>query len=45
MVDVPVTDALRRFEGMGWKHLVGYGVFRQAALRRIESASSIGTNA
>jgi N4-gp56 family major capsid protein len=45
MVDVPVTDALRRFEGMGWKHLVGYGVFRQAALRRIESASSIGANA
>lgn len=45
MVDVPVTDALRRFEGMGWKHLVGYSVFRQAALRRIESASSIGTNA
>lgn len=45
MVDVPVTDALRRFEGMGWKHLVGYSVFRQAALRRIESASSIGSNA
>lgn len=45
MVDVPVTDALRRFEGMGWKHLVGYSVFRQAALRRIESASSIGANA
>lgn len=44
MVDVPVTDALRRFEGMGWKHLVGYSVFRQAALRRIESASSIGAN-
>jgi N4-gp56 family major capsid protein len=44
MVDVPVTDALRRFEGMGWKHLVGYGVFRQAALRRIESGSSIGSN-
>ena len=45
MVDVPVTDALRRFEGMGWKHLVGYKVFREAALRRIESASSIGVNA
>jgi len=44
MVDVPVTDALRRFEGMGWKHLVGYSVFRQAALRRIESISSIGAN-
>lgn len=45
MVDVPVTDALRRFEGMGWKHLVGYKVFREASLRRIESASSIGANA
>lgn len=45
MVDVPVTDALRRFEGMGWKHLVGYSVFRQAALRRLESTSSIGSNA
>lgn len=45
MVDVPVTDALRRFEGMGWKHLVGYSVFRQAALRRVESTSSIGANA
>jgi N4-gp56 family major capsid protein len=45
MVDVPVTDALRRFEGMGWKHLVGYKVFREAAIRRIESASSIGANA
>ena len=45
MVDVPVTDALRRFEGMGWKHLVGYSVFRQTALRRVESVSSIGSNA
>lgn len=44
MVDVPVTDALRRFEGMGWKHLVGYSVFRQAALRRVDSVSSIGSN-
>ena len=44
LVDTPVTDALRRFTGMGWKHLVGYGVFRQAALRRIESGSSIGAN-
>ena len=44
LVDVPVVDALRRFEGMGWKHLVGYSVFRQASLYRIESASSIGAN-
>ena len=44
MVDVPVTDALRRFEGMGWKHFVGYSILRQDALYRIESSSSIGAN-
>ena len=44
IVDSPVTDSLRRFTGMGWKHLVGYSVFRQAALYRVESASSIGAN-
>jgi N4-gp56 family major capsid protein len=40
-----VTDLLQRFRPVGWKHFVGYSVFRQEALRRIESASSIGTNA
>ena len=40
-----VTDLLQRFRPVGWKHFVGYGVFRQEALRRIESSSSIGTNA
>jgi hypothetical protein len=40
-----VTDLLKRFRPVGWKHFVGYGVFRQEALRRIESSSSIGTNA
>jgi N4-gp56 family major capsid protein len=39
-----VTDLLKRFRPVGWKHFVGYSVFRQEALRRIESASSIGTN-
>ena len=39
-----VTDLLQRFRPVGWKHFVGYAVFRQEALRRIESASSIGTN-
>ena len=42
IVDVPVIDTLRRFTGIGWKHFVGYSVFRQAALYRIESGSSIG---
>jgi len=40
-----VTDLLKRFRPVGWKHFVGYSVFRQEALRRIESASSIGVNA
>lgn len=39
-----VTDILKRFRPVGWKHFVGYGVFRQDALRRIESASSLGAN-
>lgn len=42
MVDSPVTDALRRFKGLGWKHFVGYAPFRQAALARIESGTQIG---
>lgn len=40
----PVVDRLRRFTGLGWYHLVGYSVFRQAALYRQESVSTIGTN-
>ena len=42
IVDVPVIDTLRRFTGIGWKHFVGYAPFRQVALYRIESGSSIG---
>jgi N4-gp56 family major capsid protein len=41
----PVVDKLKRFQPMGWYWLGGYGRFREAALRRVESASSIGTNA
>jgi hypothetical protein len=41
VVPGPVTDYLRRFLPLGWYHLVGYSIFRQAALRRVESASSI----
>lgn len=40
----PVVDKLRRFVPVGWKHFVGYSLFRQAAIYRIESSSSIGTN-
>jgi len=40
-----VTDVLMRLQPMGWYWLGGYGRFREASLRRIESASSIGNNA
>lgn len=40
----PVTDTLRRFVPMGWHWLGGYARFREAAIRRIESSSSIGSN-
>jgi N4-gp56 family major capsid protein len=40
----PVTDKLRRFQPVGWHWYGAYGVFRQAALRAVESSSSIGAN-
>lgn len=40
----PITDYLRRWVPMGWYWLGAYGIFRQAALYRVESASSIGAN-
>lgn len=40
----PITDHLRRFVPMGWYWLGSYGRFREEALRRVESASSIGAN-
>jgi N4-gp56 family major capsid protein len=45
IVPGPVVDSLRRFVPIGWYHLLGYGIFRQAALLRVEGASSIGKNA
>jgi N4-gp56 family major capsid protein len=39
-----VTDVLMRLQPVGWYWLGGYGRFREASLRRIESSSSIGTN-
>ena len=41
----PITDYLRRWVPMGWYWLGAYGIFRQASLYRVESASSIGANA
>ena len=40
----PVTDSLARLQPIGWYWLGGYGRFREASLRRIESSSSIGAN-
>ena len=40
-----VTDLLMRLQPLGWYWLGGYGRFREASLRRIESGSSIGANA
>jgi N4-gp56 family major capsid protein len=40
----PVVDVLSRFQPVGWYWLGGYARFREASLRRIESASSIGAN-
>jgi N4-gp56 family major capsid protein len=39
-----VTDYLMRLQPLGWYWLGGYGRFREASLRRIESSSSIGAN-
>ncbi len=41
----PITDYLRRWVPMGWYWLGVYGIFRQASLYRVESASSVGANA
>lgn len=40
----PITDKLERFQPVGWYWLGGYGRYREAALRRVETASSIGAN-
>ena len=37
------VDKLMRFHPIGWKYLGGYGILRQAAVRRIESGSSLGS--
>lgn len=44
VVPGPVTDHLRRFVPMGWYWLGAYGRFRESAIRRAETASSIGLN-
>jgi N4-gp56 family major capsid protein len=44
VVPGPVTDKLRRNVPLGWYWIGAYGRFREAAIRRVESSSSIGTN-
>ena len=44
VVPGPVVDHLRRFVPMGWYWLGGFARFREAAIRRVESSSSIGSN-
>lgn len=44
LVQSPVVDRLRRLVNYGWYALLGYARFREAAIYRIESASSIGAN-
>lgn len=39
------ADNLNRFKAVGWKWLGGYAIFRDDAIWRIVSGSSIGTNA
>lgn len=41
----PINDKLRRFMSYGWYWVGAYGRFNENALVRIESASSIGSNA
>ena len=38
----PVVDSLMRFNPVGWYWLGGYGIFRQAAIRVLNSSSSLG---
>lgn len=40
----PVVDPLYRFAPVGWYWIGNYSIFRQAAVRRLETASSIGVN-
>jgi N4-gp56 family major capsid protein len=40
----PAVDKLLRFHSVGWYWNGGYAVFRQGALRRVESSSSVGAN-
>ena len=42
IVPGPITDHLRRLVPLGWYWLGAYSIFRQAAVMRIESSSTLG---
>lgn len=44
VVQGPVVDVLNRFVPLGWYWLGGYGIYRETALRAVETSSSIGDN-
>jgi N4-gp56 family major capsid protein len=44
MVLGPVTDKLMRFQPLGWHLYAGWSVLRSSALRRLITASTIGSN-
>ena len=44
MVLGPVTDKLMRFQPLGWHMYAGWKVLRSSALRRLITASTIGSN-
>jgi hypothetical protein len=37
----PVTDKLQRFRSLGWYFVGGWAIYRDEAIVRLESASSI----
>jgi N4-gp56 family major capsid protein len=37
----PVVDKLRRFQPIGWLGVLGYGIYRQAAVYRVETSASL----
>ena len=44
MIRGPIVDSLYREAPFGWYWFGAYGIFRQEAIRRLETSSSIGAN-
>lgn len=41
VVIAPVVDKLQRFRHVGWKHFVGYKIFRSAAVQKLHTADTV----